>query len=1656
MRSERTCPKIVISGFVNPCCFASRWIPATIAAAVVLPLILGTGIAHASTQTWNDAGNDWFAASNWTPAQIPGPGDHAVINAGTVLLTNSTAALASFSITGGTLTFSNWTTRLSATNVTLSGGSVTLPPPFDNSQMSNRVWIACSNMFIGSSGQINVDAKGYARGEAIGNGPGGGKDMGPANHYDCGGGGHGGRGGRWYRSGTNGLSYGSVTNPESPGSGGCNTASGRDGGGAVRIDATGTVTVNGTIDADGGSAGAYGSGGSGGSVWITCDIFGGTNGLITAAGGNANVVNSSGGGGGGRIAVIYDPPAQSNAPTIDVTFSTRGGRGTTWYRESGYGELGSLYFPDAQPLQETILHSGRWISPGFVSWAPDNLTVNGGWFCFPGNFTLNVTNDITVLGTYGLLELTNSTVSCGGTMLISQGLMSFNCESTTGMSLSCGNLIVTNGGDLAIHAGSTNASTPAYGAIVTVTGDILIRTNSNIYPWSHETNGGSVFFQINNMTIDVGGAFSADNKGFKGGNISDGYGPGRGKYVGLNNNGAGGYGGRGGRYSAPYGLTYGSSNAPVDAGSGGAGPSSSYPGGAGGGAAWISASGTITLNGTIGANGQPTQGAYGSSGSGGGIYIMTRVITGTNGTISATGGNTGGSNGRSGGGGGRIAIWSSYDQYQGACTLEAQGGTGVYTGEVGTIIWGKLTPTITTEPAVDVTNTAASLVGNLVATGLADTVVYVYWGQTNGFETKGDWATNDYLGTNDISFLTNNLTGLLPATVYYYQFYASNFYGDVWSGGSRSFSTLGAPSINNRNGATNITPTSAVLCGQVTGGNPIPSTSIFWGPTDGTNVISSWNNEVALGIASNPVLSAYVGELIANKTYYYRCYASNSYGVGWATLSTNFATLGPYITIDDVEVLEGADATSTDAVFTISLSATSLVDITIDFASSNGTASAGDFDTTNGSITITAGSVSTTIVVVVNGDNTDEYPSETFFVNLSSPSNGTFSDAQGRCIITDDDDVNQTKTWTGVANWTSVTNWSPPGFPGPADDVVIASGTATLSNSMVIASLTMNGGTLIFTNWSTKLTATTVSLNGGTVTLPPAFRDTDMSNRVWFVCTNMFVGSAAQIDVDSKGYARGNLMGYGPGGGYNIGTIDHYDCGGGGYAGLGGRWFRTGTNGLTYGSVSNPTGPGSGGCNIASGRDGGGSVRIEATETVTVNGTISAKGGSAGAYGSGGSGGAVWITCNIFAGTNGLISADGGNANVINTSGGGGGGRVAVIYNPVAQAAAPLISVKFSTRAGKGTTYKGYSGYGGLGTLYFPDSQLIYPVIPHEGRLVVPGFTSWAPPSLTASNGWFSFPGGFTLSVIGDLNVIGSAGQLELTNSTVTCGGDLLIDQAKMVFNCESTTGLSLYCGGDLILTNGGRLYVYAGITNAANPDYGALVRVTGDAFIRTNSSIYPFSHGTNGGSPLIRALNMTIDPGGSINADGRGYNGGRSTHGAGTGRGKYISQSNTGGGGYGGRGGKYSAPYGLTYGSSNAPVHPGSGGAGSSGYPGGNGGGLVRLEISQVLSLSGIITADGSPSGGYGAGGAGGGIYLTVKKFAGSNGTLSAAGGNGSFNGGGAGGGGRIAVWTTYNIHEGTCTTDVSNGTSPSGDGEIGTVVWGYIPAPGTIFILR
>jgi hypothetical protein len=101
-------------------------------------------------------------------------------------------------------------------------------------------------------------------------------------------------------------------------------------------------------------------------------------------------------------------------------------------------------------------------------------------------------------------------------------------------------------------------------------------------------------------------------------------------------------------------------------------------------------------------------------------------------------------------------------------------------------------------------------------------------------------------------------------------------------------------------------------------------------------------------------------------------------------------------------VTEGHTGTRT-ATFTVTLSAASNQTVTVAYATADGTATAGtDYQAASGTLTFAPGEISKAITVQAVGDRLPE-PTETFVVNLSSPTNAYIAAGQGVGTIVDDE-----------------------------------------------------------------------------------------------------------------------------------------------------------------------------------------------------------------------------------------------------------------------------------------------------------------------------------------------------------------------------------------------------------------------------------------------------------------------------------------------------------------------------------------------------------------------------------------------------------------------------------------------------------------------------
>lgn len=126
----------------------------------------------------------------------------------------------------------------------------------------------------------------------------------------------------------------------------------------------------------------------------------------------------------------------------------------------------------------------------------------------------------------------------------------------------------------------------------------------------------------------------------------------------------------------------------------------------------------------------------------------------------------------------------------------------------------------------------------------------------------------------------------------------------------------------------------------------------------------------------------------------------------------------PAISITDAAVQEG-NADTTRTTLTLTLSQASSNPVSVDVATSDGTASfnEGDYYSVAGRLVFQPGETTDTLQITVNGDTLAERD-EVFYVNLTNPVNATIADARSEITIADDDAPAETTTTLTVVQKT--------------------------------------------------------------------------------------------------------------------------------------------------------------------------------------------------------------------------------------------------------------------------------------------------------------------------------------------------------------------------------------------------------------------------------------------------------------------------------------------------------------------------------------------------------------------------------------------------------------------------------------------------------------
>jgi hypothetical protein len=190
--------------------------------------------------------------------------------------------------------------------------------------------------------------------------------------------------------------------------------------------------------------------------------------------------------------------------------------------------------------------------------------------------------------------------------------------------------------------------------------------------------------------------------------------------------------------------------------------------------------------------------------------------------------------------------------------------------------WRSATPTVTTSAATSVGEKAATL-NATVNPNSSETKAYFEYGTSLSFGSK---TAEVNLGSGSSSAETNAaLTGLSPATTYFYRVVANNENPETSRGSAMSFRTTGPPTVSTSAAKVHESGEGATLQGQVNPNGLSTTYQFEYGTSPGvyTTTVPAIAESAGSGTETKEVSYTATG-LTKGETYYYRITATNSAG----------------------------------------------------------------------------------------------------------------------------------------------------------------------------------------------------------------------------------------------------------------------------------------------------------------------------------------------------------------------------------------------------------------------------------------------------------------------------------------------------------------------------------------------------------------------------------------------------------------------------------------------------------------------------------------------------------------------------------------------------------------------------------------------------------
>jgi large repetitive protein len=267
------------------------------------------------------------------------------------------------------------------------------------------------------------------------------------------------------------------------------------------------------------------------------------------------------------------------------------------------------------------------------------------------------------------------------------------------------------------------------------------------------------------------------------------------------------------------------------------------------------------------------------------------------------------------------------------------------------------------------------------------------------------------------------------------------------------------------------------------------------------------------------------GDLLDEDDEDFKLHIQNAVGAtiakadGVATVADNDVT--PNLSVNDSVVTELGSGNATTAIFTVTLSNPSAKNVTVDYATADGTAHVadGDYNAANGTLTfLPGGALTQQIPVTVNGDDTAEDPNETFTLALTNPVRANLAaDPMVGTATINDDDPNPRVSINDVA-------------VNEGDDTNQATFTLTLSNTsgsdITVNMETVDNTALAGSDYTAKTQAVVIPAGQQTATFVVNVTgdDRDENSQSFYANIASLSGGGAQLADPVESWGIGTIL----------------------------------------------------------------------------------------------------------------------------------------------------------------------------------------------------------------------------------------------------------------------------------------------------------------------------------------------------------------------------------------------------------------------------------------------------------------------------------------------------------------------------------------------------